>query len=164
MTLHMFNPIQIANYLIAKSFETGNLLTPMKILKLVYLAHGWHLAVRDKSLITEIAEAWKYGPVIPSVYNAYKKFGHDFITSMVNINFPNEIDKNTANLLDKVFDTYKDRDGLQLSNLTHLANSPWDQVWNQSSSKHSQNIPIPNNIIKKYYCEMADRNRQKMAS
>lgn len=160
----MYNPIQIANYLINKSFETANLLTPMKILKLVYLAHGWHLAVRDKSLITEVAEAWKYGPVIPSVYNAYKSFGQEFITSMVSTNFPNEIDESTAKLLDKVFDTYKDRDGLQLSNLTHLANSPWDQVWNQNCGKHSQNIPIPNNIIKTYYSEMAERNSKKLAS
>jgi uncharacterized phage-associated protein len=47
-------------------------LTPMKILKLTYLAHGWHLCYTDSPLILDQVQAWKYGPVVPSVYHYFK--------------------------------------------------------------------------------------------
>ena len=48
--------------------------TPMHVLKLAYLCHGWMLGVFGRGLIAEPAEAWRYGPVIPTVYHTYKSF------------------------------------------------------------------------------------------
>ena len=49
--------------------------TPMHVLKLTYLCHGWMLGIYDHALINEPVEAWQYGPVVPSLYHKYKKFG-----------------------------------------------------------------------------------------
>ena len=47
----------------------------MKIIKLVYIAHGHYLAKNDSPLFTEKVEAWDYGPVIPSLYHEFKIYG-----------------------------------------------------------------------------------------
>ncbi len=147
----MYNPLQIANYFINKSFETGDTMTPMKLLKLVYIAHGWHLGITGDSLITERTEAWKYGPVIPSVYYSVKKYGDHPISSMLDVSFNSKIDENTSKLLDKVWDVYKNHDGLQLSSITHKEGTPWYITWHHHGGKDNQSVPIPNNIIKEHY-------------
>ena len=43
--------------------------TPMHVLKLVYLCHGWCLGFTGEALINEPVEAWTYGPVVPTVYH-----------------------------------------------------------------------------------------------
>jgi uncharacterized phage-associated protein len=58
----------IANELLSLSARDTAPLTVMKLLKLVYIAHGWYLAFADKPLISEKVEAWDYGPVRASAY------------------------------------------------------------------------------------------------
>ena len=43
----------------------------MKVQELVYLASGEHLAIKGEPLIDEQVEAWRYGPVIPSLHHAF---------------------------------------------------------------------------------------------
>lgn len=52
--------IAIANYFLKLGKERGIAINPMKLNKLVYLAHGWHLALYDLSLIDEMVEAWTF--------------------------------------------------------------------------------------------------------
>ena len=40
--------------------------TPMHVLKLVYLCHGWVLGLTDQALIDEPVEAWQYVPPVLS--------------------------------------------------------------------------------------------------
>jgi uncharacterized phage-associated protein len=56
-------------------------MTPLKIQKLVYFLHGWHLAVRADPAIGESFEAWPYGPVLSSLYQQFKGFGRSPITT-----------------------------------------------------------------------------------
>src|SRR4051794_28085835 len=66
----------VARYFIEQSQRDGILdLTPMKVLKLVYIAHGWVLSSADAPLISESVQAWKFGPVIPSLYHYFKRYG-----------------------------------------------------------------------------------------
>ena len=52
-------------------------------MKRVYIAHGFSLAINKESLLDkrfDKVEAWKYGPVIPSVYHSFKQYKADPIT------------------------------------------------------------------------------------
>ena len=82
MPSYMKTALEIANYFIEKSLDSGVDLTPMKLNKLVYIAHGWYLGLSDRPLIGEAAQAWKYGPVIPSIYHRFKAYGGAQITSL----------------------------------------------------------------------------------
>ena len=69
----------VANHFLDLAERDGTTLNPMKIQKLVYIAHGWHLAIMEKPLIHESVEAWTYGPVIPDLYHEFKRWGNEGI-------------------------------------------------------------------------------------
>jgi uncharacterized phage-associated protein len=142
-----YSAIEIANYFLRKSFDENIKITPMKLVKLVYFAHGWNLALRDEPLLCETVEAWKFGPVLPSVYHAFKQYGSDQIVELAfpgNSNFDN-IDADTKELLDQVWNAYKNYSGWQLSAISHELNSPWDVA------TKAQKTIIPDESIKAHY-------------
>ena len=67
------------NFFLDKAKENGYVLTPMQVIKLVYFAHGYNLAILDRPLIDDHVEAWKFGAVIPSLYHSLKIYGSGVI-------------------------------------------------------------------------------------
>lgn len=139
--------------------DEGIDLTPMKLIKLAYIAHGWYLGLNGDSLINESVQAWKYGPVIPSIYQEFRPYGNSKIDKLaykydeqmkVFIPLPNE-DKNE--FLNKIWDVYKQYNGLQLSTLTHQEGTPWDIVWNKENGKNINAAIIRNDLIKDHYLQ-----------
>jgi uncharacterized phage-associated protein len=150
----MYNSKAIANYFLTKSFETGRELSPMKLIKLVYLAHGWNLGLNNKPLIADSIQAWKYGPVIKSLYQEFKNYGNGTITGLAT-DFeavPQVPDDSTEiPLLNKIWEAYSPLSAGQLSSLTHEQGSPWDQTWNDNGGKHEMGTIIPNDLIGAFY-------------
>ncbi|AVW92216.1 Panacea domain-containing protein [Celeribacter baekdonensis] len=58
---------QIANWFVVRAQREGRTLSIMSLLKLTYIAHGWHLEMQEVPLFSNRIEAWQYGPVIPEV-------------------------------------------------------------------------------------------------
>lgn len=80
----------IANYFLETHPKN---ISHLKLQKLVYISHGWYLGIFDKPLITdEYVEAWKYGPVFPSLYHEFKMFGSKPIDRLAK-----DIDENEEN-------------------------------------------------------------------
>jgi len=159
-----FTPLQVANYFIKKNFDTGKGLTPMKLLKLCYVAHGWHLGITGEPLLTEPIQAWKYGPVIVSLYHDFKRYGNGEITSLeAELNdewescIPMPNDKNIESLLDKIWEIYGKYDGVFLSSLTHELGTPWDIVWNRNGGSQREGAIIPNDLIREHYVDKINR-------
>src|SRR5688572_5274230 len=50
-------------------------LSPLKLQKILFFAAGWYAANRDQRLFDEDFHAWRHGPVVPGVYEEFKKFG-----------------------------------------------------------------------------------------
>ena len=71
---------KVATQIIWIASLDGRSLTPMQLIKLSYIAHGWTLAILDNPLFKDIVEAWRYGPVVPDIYHRYKKFGYSRIS------------------------------------------------------------------------------------
>jgi uncharacterized phage-associated protein len=53
-------------------------MTNMKLQKLLYYAQGQYLAEHEEPLFDEDIEAWSHGPVVPSVYRAFKEIEAKF--------------------------------------------------------------------------------------
>lgn len=150
----------VANYYIQKSFDTGVPLSIMKLLKLVYIAHGWHRGYFSENLINDSVEAWKYGPVIPDLYRKLKHFGRRTIDSPIDgyppiqaCQLPSQF---TIALLDRVWDQYSQKDGIQLSALTHQKGTPWEQVWNDRGGSEYMGAIVPNDLIDQHYKQKID--------
>lgn len=150
----------VADYLITHS-EKG--LTPMEVNKLTYLSHGWFLALHDKELVSESVEAWKYGPVFPSLYHRFKKYLANTIPVIgycdTPLNNTNEFferkefiksrfrEDGETKTMNTVLDRYNKYNGNQLSGITHKKGSPWHQRY----VKNMKHVEIPNELIKNYY-------------
>ena len=124
--------------------------TPMHVLKLAYLAHGWGLGWGDDPLLDEPVEAWTYGPVVPSVYRRYKSFVRDPVTTQV-IDRSDQFSFDHLETIEIVVKNYLDHTAIYLSNLTHIKGSPWDIV----IQKSGVGAIIPDEIIKEYYANLA---------
>lgn len=125
-------------------------ITPMKLLKLVYIAHGWMLGLYGRPLVSEDVEAWQYGPVIPELYREIKSYKGSPIAS-INASSDIEFHPLESNLIDQVLSKYGRFSGFKLSDITHSKDTPWCKVWNESPGD-----VIPNGIIQDYYAELAD--------
>lgn len=160
----MYSSATVANYFLDKASAEARAITPMQLIKLVYIAHGWHLAYLDSPLIAEPVCAWKYGPVIESLYHDVKKYGSNAVTAKIPAMFFGsgaQIDETTASLLDAVWSTYARYSGIQLSAMTHQPGTPWDIAWKNGLGR--KNVPISNDLIKQHYSELRHA-RQRQAS
>ena len=130
----------------------GTETTPMHVLKLVYISHGWTLGLYGRSLINEPAEAWRYGPVVPSVYHRYKSFRGDPITTEP-VDRSDEFDDEQRDVIEQVHEVYGDFTALQLSALTHKPGTPWDVTYRE----YGAGVIIPNELIRDYYKRLAEQ-------
>ena len=70
-----YSAAKVANEMLRLAAERGEALSPLKLLKLVYIAHGWSFPyLLGQPLLAEPAQAWQYGPVVPSLYRATSRF------------------------------------------------------------------------------------------
>ena len=67
-----YDPRAIANEFIKLNVGT---MRQMKLQKLVYMAHGWNLAIHREPLVKERIEAWDGGPVMRSIWNQIRDYG-----------------------------------------------------------------------------------------
>lgn len=165
----------VANYFLDKAAAESLRLDPMKLQKLAYIAHGWHLAITDQPLIFDRIEAWPYGPVIPSLYQAFKEYGARVVTNKTtsidpftgqrfewSLNQFAESDKALSEdqeILDRVWDAYKGYSSLQLSTLTHQPGTPWDKAADRVRPAVVRDLPIDDELIRQHYVALANQNR-----
>ena len=125
----------------------------MKLQKLVFFAHGWHLAFYDEPLIREYVEAWTWGPVVRELYFEFSRFGKSPITNkgttfkvsdflVVDFEIPEieENDEKAKDTINAVWEVYGKYDGLTLSNLTHVEGTPWKKVWDSLEEHEKEGI------------------------
>jgi uncharacterized phage-associated protein len=143
----------VANEFLRLAEEDGRALTPLQIIKLVYIAHGWMLALYQRPLITDRIEAWKYGPVIPNLYHDVKGFGADYIHGRLRDALSQPLDPQERNLIRQVYNIYGQKNGVQLSELTHRSGTPWHiTTWRPDA----MGVPISNDLIAEHYRRLAD--------
>ena len=141
----------VANKLIEKACDTGQPLTPLQIIKLVYFCHGWMLGLYGRPLHRQPIEAWRYGPVIADVYHSLKSYGGNPINKKIRYVDEEDFDELEVDLIDQVYEAYGNLSGVRLSQLTHAPGTPWDHIWRE----FGQNAPIPNGLIQKHYEDKA---------
>ena len=133
-----YSAYAVANAFVQRAKE-GRLpnLSPMKLQKLMYFAHAWHLKIAKTPLLDDNFARWQHGPVVPAIYHEFKAYGYMPIDRMattlafdqgeyvMNVpTIPSE-DTSTWRLIDAVINKYGFIDGPTLSNWTHLPDSAW---------------------------------------
>ncbi|NIJ34300.1 Panacea domain-containing protein [Sphingomonas oligoaromativorans] len=144
----------VANRLLEMAAADGRSLTPMQVLKLVYISHGWSLGLYGKPLIDQPVEAWQYGPVISDLYNAMRKFGGNAVQGPLSIGWGSRAENLTGledDLLGQVYKLYGHINGVALSRITHAPNTPWAQTY----APGKFGTVIPTDMIADHYQRLA---------
>ena len=157
----MYDVLTVADAILKIAKKHGHFLTPMQLVKLTYIAHGWSLGLRGRGLFHNRIEAWQYGPVIPDLYHATKSWGRSPIeSSAIGDADDIRVAPEDRRFLENVFERYKHLDGIALSYITHQAGTPWTQVYRSGS----WGTPIPNRLIAQHYQELRERDATELAA
>lgn len=114
------SPLAAANYLLLKSHEEGVPLTLERLLSLLYLADGLYAPATNsyQTMFEEDVEAWAWGPVLPSIMEAFRGHAKGYISK------PPDLGKNKA------------ADPAQLSEMDrYVLNSVWAQFGKENDEK-----------------------------
>lgn len=132
---------QVADYFLALTNEdAGDLISNLKLQKLMYYAQGLYLAVHDAPIFPERIEAWRHGPVVPELYYAKKDFGSGPLPKPENIDF-SKYDDATRSILDEVYSVFGQFSAWKLANMTH-EEEPWKEAAQDSSEISHESLKM----------------------
>lgn len=113
---------------VAKYFLGKESLSPKKLQKLVYYSYAWFIALNnqdaehiDNVLFEEKPQAWLHGPVFPTLYKDYNRYGwNDIPKEKKKIKFTKELE----DFLDNIWSVFGKYDADELEYMTHQE-LPW---------------------------------------
>lgn len=164
-----YDALAVANEFLDRSQKSGRPITPMQLLKLVYFAHGWHLALEEKPLVKERFEAWKFGPVNPPIYHEFKRYGMNpvgelgsvpvvceegYVLEEPRITLRDRESRRAHIIIDAVWRAYSELSGSKLSAITHEKNSAWWKAWYENGGKDRPGTDLDERDIQDEFCRL----------
>ncbi len=147
-----YKALDVSNWFINQfDKESGDVLTQLKLQKLLYYSECWCLTLLEHELFSENIEAWSHGPVVREVFSEFKSSNWEplYISGEL-VDF----DKDVEDVLEQVLETYGDVSAKTLEQMTHQ-DQPWkDARGSLSLEARCSNIiskeKIREHFIKKY--------------
>ena len=134
--------------------DAGELITPLKLQKLVYYAEAWFLANFDQPLTNEDYEAWAHGPVVRSLYAKYRKFGWEALPAEKGERPPEDV----SDFLAAVYEEYGQFSAKKLEKMTH-EEAPWVKSRGGLPSEAASSKIIPKLEIRNFYAERLGKEK-----
>jgi uncharacterized phage-associated protein len=142
---------QIVNYTIASMEE----ITPLALEKILFFSNGVNYALHGKRLIDEDSEAWQHGPVYPSVYRKYKRYGYKPIEDGINSVHGcmlSKVSMKEREAIDLVISTFGLYSPKMLEKISH-AQTPWKEKRIGYRDNQAGREVISELAVKDYYIE-----------
>ena len=147
------------NDIVVFFLSRGNM-TPKKLQKLLYYAYAWTLALLNECaedicfrLFNEKIEAWVHGPVVPSVYMEYKRYGWNDIP-MILENNDDIFSSDVLDVLNQVWEVYGDLSGNELEAISHKE-EPWISARKGIPPYATSTEYLSDEVIFRYFNEQA---------
>lgn len=119
----------VANYFLQKASKDKELISNLKLQKLIYYSQGLHLVIYNKPLFPEIIEAWTYGPVVRDLYHKYKHLGSQGIPPDEDF-IPSKISVEKRKLLDEIYRVFGQYSAFRLAEISHS-----DKCWKDAKTR-----------------------------
>lgn len=152
----MYDPRAIANLILDEGHRNGRPVTNLALQKLLYFAHAIYLIERKKPLVSGHFEAWQYGPVHPTVYQAFKSAGDQPVTfraastDVMNgerKTLPPLTDTEVVQHVSRVMMFYGNLTPGRLVDISHAKDAPWHFVVDRARSSVALGMRISDNVI-----------------
>ena len=142
-----YTAMQVACWFLVRNREAiterdAELISNMKLQKLLYYAQGAYMAIMGGLLFDDPILAWTHGPVVGNVYHRFKVFGSNGI-DVDDLDYP-EFDAETEGILAQVYDVFGQYSAWKLREMTH-EETPWKST--------EQGKAIDQDTIKRYFLE-----------
>lgn len=142
----MYSALDIARYIVWKENENGRPVSNLRLQKLLYFIQAQFIRVFGDACFSNRIEAWDFGPVVPSVYHKYKRFGSSCIPVENGDNL--EFDCSThEELIEATLNLCAHYNTSSLVSITH-EQDPWKNAYKQFDSE------ITPEAIQDYYRRM----------
>lgn len=155
---------EIANEFIALSCADGRPLDQLRLQALVYIAHGWCLALHNQPLTGDRPEACNFGPVYARLSSALSGYGRTEVTRPISQSEAfgstasepekpawSELDEFEIELIGEIYQRYALFESWQLSALTRKGESPWKRIFEEGRGLARD---IPHNLVKAQFDEL----------
>lgn len=156
----MIDAKDLANFVLDVADESNIAVTNLALQKLMFFCHGSLLVHFDQRLVRNKFEAWRFGPVIPAVYDVFSAFKREAITSRA-VHFdklerrfyvePFVPDLQLKAFLTTVIRKYGDLDPIALFKLSHAHDGPWHRAKEAYSERANFGQTIDNALIKESF-------------
>lgn len=157
----------VADYLLAYSSPaSGDVMTNLKLQKLVYLAQGWHLGFYGKPIFEEEIQAWAHGPVCVHLYQRFKRYSWQAIPpmkAMTGANPVEELGETELHVIDETWRVYGQWSARQLEDKTH-SHDPWKQAYSDRPQGSQCDEVITHESMQNYFHELAMQSNHKPSS
>jgi uncharacterized phage-associated protein len=131
--------LEVAKFFLAMAEEGEELLSPMKLQKLLYYAQGFHYAILGERIFPERILAWEHGPVVREVWEEYRHHGGGGIPPPDDAP---EFEGESRSVLCDVWRVYGQFSAWRLREMTHDT-PPWANT--------ARNEEIPLNAMREYF-------------
>jgi uncharacterized phage-associated protein len=155
-----FDARAVANLILDEAERKSRRLSNLSLQKLLYFSHGLYLIRKGSPLVTGYFEAWQFGPVHPTVYEAFKIASDrpiEFRASKVNLitgqktPIPKVDDADCLQTVSQVVDAYGKLSAGRLVELSHAPNAPWAFVVDNSKVRPMLGLRITDNVIREKF-------------
>ncbi len=141
----MYEALRIARYVIEYCNKKGEIITNLRLQKILFFIQAEFLVSKGISCFTEEIEAWAFGPVVPCVYRQYRIYGSSNIKIALGRKNDRFIDEEDKLIINQIVDECSHYSTTELVNITH-AQTPWIKAY---YNNHSNVISIDS--IREYF-------------
>lgn len=144
-----------ANDVAAYILEKRVAVESVRLQKLLFYAQAWHLVTMDSPLFDDPIRAFRYGPVVHSVWTNYR--GTKTVTRRQAVGDPDALTESEREVVDAVIEAYRRIKPFEMADLTH-EEAPWVDAWNAPGGDRV----ISHEAMRRYYAvESTKPNHQR---
>lgn len=137
----VYKALEVANWFINQfDKESGDVITHLKLQKLLYYSECWCQLLLDRQLFSENIEAWAHGPVVREVFDEFKEAGWEPLSIKGELV---DFDEEVVEVLEQVLEAYGNVSAKTLERMVHQ-----DQPWKEARGSLSLEARCSNVISK----------------
>ncbi|MCY4324853.1 MAG: DUF4065 domain-containing protein [Betaproteobacteria bacterium] len=152
--------VAVANRFIATAHKQGApIFSLAQLIRMIYIAHGFHLAFQDTNLIKDEVQAWPQGPVIPRVYETFLRIppvSHP-LPAKPDVQDEMDLDPYALGLIELIYQGYGHMNYAQIAELMRQRGTPWDLVYKSKGNRAT----IEPELTREYYHALIENRRKK---
>lgn len=137
----VYSAKDVAAWLLSEAWRQRVSVSHMQLQKLLYYVQGYSLGMSGQPAFDDVLEAWTHGPVVRSVYDAYKRYGAQSLPPPGDLTVPDDV----RPLITSVISQKGRLSATALRNATHNE-APWRDA--------EEGQPIDNAAIQDYFASL----------